>query len=156
MAEAFTDAKLSENPSQYSIKALEVIDKYFKKSSLDNAGKSSTIKLKDTLIHKSVGAKSRNYDVKDFDTGDTFHFAEGTKIQNSEVFAGKGTKNPLHDGVVEGLSEQYGGNPENWKHCKGYGILDYYGEYRKAEVHWFQEESVGKVKFKVKEWKDEG
>lgn len=43
MAEAFTDAKLSENPSQYSIKALEVIDKYFKKSSLDNAGKSSKI-----------------------------------------------------------------------------------------------------------------
>ena len=31
MAEAFADAKLSENPSSYSIKVLKVIDKYFKK-----------------------------------------------------------------------------------------------------------------------------
>ena len=31
MAEAFTQAKLSDNPSEYSIKALEIIDKYFKK-----------------------------------------------------------------------------------------------------------------------------
>lgn len=31
IAEAFADAKLSENPSPYSIQVLEVIDKYFKK-----------------------------------------------------------------------------------------------------------------------------
>lgn len=31
MAEAFADAKLSDNPSPYSIKVLNVIDKYFKK-----------------------------------------------------------------------------------------------------------------------------
>lgn len=31
MAEAFTQAKLSDNPSEYSIRALEIIDKYFKK-----------------------------------------------------------------------------------------------------------------------------
>jgi SPP1 gp7 family putative phage head morphogenesis protein len=31
MAEAFTQAKLSDNPSEYSVKALEIIDKYFKK-----------------------------------------------------------------------------------------------------------------------------
>lgn len=31
MAEAFTQAKLSNNPSEYSLKALEIIDKYFKK-----------------------------------------------------------------------------------------------------------------------------
>lgn len=31
MAEAFTQAKLKENPSPYAIRALEIIDKYFKK-----------------------------------------------------------------------------------------------------------------------------
>lgn len=31
LAESFTQAKLSDNPSEYSIKVLEVIDKYFKK-----------------------------------------------------------------------------------------------------------------------------
>lgn len=124
-------------------------------AALENVDQSSTIKLQDTLIHKSVGAKSKNYDVLDPSTGEIFHFAEGTRIQNSEVFAGKGTRKPLHEGVAEGLSEQLGGNPDNWQHCKGNGVIDYYGEERLAEVHWFQEESVGKVKFKVKEWKDE-
>lgn len=31
MAEAFTQAKLKDNPSEYALKALEIIDKYFKK-----------------------------------------------------------------------------------------------------------------------------
>lgn len=31
MAEAFTQAKLSKEPSEYSIRALEIIDRYFKK-----------------------------------------------------------------------------------------------------------------------------
>ena len=65
-------------------------------------------------------------------------------------------RKPLHEGVAEGLAEQCGGTPEKWQHCKGDGIIDWYGEERPAEVHWFQEETVGKVKFKVKEWLDEG
>lgn len=125
------------------------------KDGLTPSESNDTIKLSDINIHKSVGAKARNYDVVDMGTGEIFHFAEGTRIQDAEVFAGKGTKKPLHDGVAEGLSEQIGGKPENWQHCKGNGILDYYGEERPAEVHWFQEETVGKVKFKVKRWNDE-
>lgn len=154
LAEAFAQAKLSDNPSQYSKQVLSVVDKYFKKNKLENVGKSSTIKS-DILIHRSVGAKARNYDVISPDSGDVFHFVEGTKIQNSEVFAGKGTKHSLHEGVAEGLAEQYGGDPEKWQHCKGNGVIDFDGEERKAEVHWFQEETVGKVKFKVKRWIDE-
>lgn len=122
---------------------------------LEKNGKSSIMKLDDILIRKSVGAKTRNYDVIDPNTGDVFHFVEGTRIQNAEAFAGNGTKKPLHEGVAEGLAEQLGGKAEKWQHCKGHGILDYFGEERKAEVHWFQEETVGKVKFKVKEWEDE-
>lgn len=123
---------------------------------IEKTGKSGTIELEDILIRKSVGAKFRNYDVLDPATGEIFHFVEDTKIQNAQVFAGSGTKKSLHEGVAEGLAEQIGGSPEKWQHCKGDGVLNYHGEERRAEVHWFQEETIGKVKFKVKEWKDEG
>lgn len=119
------------------------------------AQNTDTIPLKDVKIGKAVGAKSKNYDIIDPDTGKIYQFAEGTKIQDSEVFAGRGTRHPLHDGVGEGLSEQFGGNPANWQHCKGHGIVDADGEERPAEVHWFQEKTVGKVRFKVKRWEDE-
>ena len=48
-----------------------------------------------------------------------------------------------------------GGNPDNWQHVKAIGYIDFYGEERMAEVHWFQEETVGKHKFKIKKWIDE-
>ena len=44
-----------------------------------------TIKLQDIKIQKSLGAKAKNYDVMDLLTGETFHFAEGSKIQDVEV-----------------------------------------------------------------------
>ena len=40
-------------------------------------------------IGRSVGAKAKNYDIIDPETGEIYHFAEGTKVQNAEVFAGK-------------------------------------------------------------------
>lgn len=61
----------------------------------------------------------------------------------------------LKQEVVEGLVREYGGEPKKWQHAKGKGYIDYYGEIIKAEVHWFQEESVGRVKFKIKEWLDD-
>lgn len=101
-------------------------------------------------MERSIEAKSKNYNILDPRTGERFHFAEGTYIQNIKIFAGKGTKYPWHPGVGEHLLEQLGGSPDNWQQVKGYGVIDYYGEERPEEVHWFQEESVGKVKFKVK------
>lgn len=126
-------------------------DKIFRKT-LENSSESDTISLKDIIIGKSLGAKSKNYEVIDNITGEYFHFVEGTKIQNAEVFAGYGVKKPLREEVAEGLAKEFGGSPEKWQHAKGVGVLDYHGDELKAEVHWFQEESVGKVKFKVKEW----
>ena len=96
----------------------------------------------------------KKYDVIGPD-GTIYNFADGTKIQNAEVFAGKGTKRQLHEGVAEGLAKELGGSPENWQHAKGIAVLDDNGEEKRAEVHWFQEITVGKVKFKVKEWLDE-
>lgn len=111
-----------------------------------------TIKIKDTYIVKSVSAKGKNYKVVDKSTGVEYQFAPGTRIQNSEVFAGKGTKHPLHEGVAEGLTAEFGGSVSKWQHAKGYGVLvdQETGEEFNAEVHWFQEETVGKVKFKLK------
>lgn len=128
---------------------------------LDNSSKSGIIKTQDTVpirdieIGRSVGAKALNHDVLDPETGEFFSFAEGTKIQNAHYFAGKGCKKKLNPEVAEGLSEQIGGKPENWQHAKGNGVIDYYGEYRDAEVHWFHEDSVGNHKFKIKRWLDE-
>lgn len=124
------------------------------KGVLDESQNGGIIKIKDTVIGKSLGAKAKNYDVLDPSTGEILNFVEGTKIQNSEVFAGYKTKNPLREEVKQGLTDEYGGQPYKWQHCKGNGVLDVDGEETRAEVHWFQEESVGKVKFKVKEWID--
>lgn len=120
---------------------------------LDNSTNYGTIDTE--FIHKSLGAKSKNYNIYDPESGGWFQFVEGTRIQNSEVFAGKNSKKQLHDGVAEGLTEQHGGTPEKWQHCKGFGTVDFYGEDRAAEVHWFQEETVGKTNFKIKRWLDE-
>ena len=112
------------------------------------------VRIPDIQIRKGVGAKAKNYDIIDPSTGDFFHFVEGTKIQNAEVFAGYSTKKSQNEAVADGLSREFGGDPAKWQHAKGIGTLDYYGEEIKAEVHWFQEESIGKVKFIVKEWKE--
>lgn len=63
----------------------------------------------------------------------------------------KGGVNPLSGEVAQGLSDEFGGKPEDWQHCKAKGWLDVDGEAVKAEVHWFQNGSE-KVKFKVKRW----
>ena len=110
-----------------------------------------TGKIDDIQIGRSVGAKAKNYIVVDKSTGEEYYFIEGTRLQNSQVFAGKGGVKPLKEEVAQGLAAEFGGKPENWQHCKAKGWLDVNGEEVKAEVHWFQNGSQ-KVKFKVKEW----
>ena len=106
--------------------------------------------MEDISIPKSLGAKTTNYDILDPKSGRIFHLVEGTRITNVKVFAGKGGAKPLAEETAIGLSEQIGGRPENWQHCKGEAFVDVDGEEYKKEIHWFQEESVGKVKFKMK------
>lgn len=145
---------LQERAAYFKLDKAKDFEDYKKKyvNAVDKMAESGIMKINDTIIGKSVGAKSRNYEVVDKSTGEIFQFAEGTRIQNSEVFAGYGTSNSLHEGVAEGLTKEFGGTPTKWQHAKGIGVIDYHGEEIKAEVHWFQEETVGKVKFKVKEW----
>ncbi len=118
---------------------------------LTEEGKPDTIGLEDAEIFRGVGAKGLNYDIID-GRGDVYHYVEGTRIQNREVFAGYGVKTPLHEGVAEGLTAEFGGDVAKWQHVKGVGIIDDHGEEVRAEVHWFQEESVGQVKHFIKKW----
>lgn len=112
----------------------------------------TTLLQRDIIIGRSVGAKARNYEVMDLDTGEMFHFAEGTKIQDVEVFAGKGVKSPFRK--AEKYADRYGGKPEDWQHAKGFGVLATPEGDREAEVHWVQCSGVGKFEFFVKEWLD--
>ena len=122
-----------------------------KRRALDNPPKFGTIKLPDQEIFRGPGAKGANYDILGPDD-QYYQYAAGTKIQDREVFAGYGTRHPLHEGVAEGLTEEFGGDPTKWRHEKGIGIIDRNGEEVRAEVHWFYAESVGQVKHMIKEW----
>lgn len=112
----------------------------------------TTAKESDIIIGRSVGAKALNYDVMDLDTGEIFHFVEGSKIQNVEVFAGKGTRVTFRK--AEKFAARYGGDPKDWQHVKGFGVLATDEGDRDAEVHWVQCADIGKFEFFVKEWLD--
>jgi SPP1 gp7 family putative phage head morphogenesis protein len=124
-----------------------------RKFALDKTPKSGILALEDIVIAKSVGAKAKNYEVMDLSTGEMFHFVEGTKIQNVEVFAGKGAKSPYRKAYV--YANEYGGKIEDWQHVKGFGWLETPEGDRHAEVHWSQCEGIGKHDFFVKRWLDE-
>ena len=119
---------------------------------LKNAAKSGIISSDDVPIPKTLGAKGINYDILSPDGERYFHYVEGTYVQRVKAFAGYGTRTPLHEGVADGLTKEFGGDPAKWRHVKGEGVIDDDGEDVRAEVHWFQEESVGQVKHRIKKW----
>lgn len=112
--------------------------------------KSGIMKLPDIIIGRSIGAKAVNYDVIDFETGEMFNFVEGTRLQNVEVFAGKGSKVAYRKAYK--YADKYGGNIEDWQHVKAKGMLATQEGDRLAEVHWSQCEGIGKYDFFVKRW----
>lgn len=114
-----------------------------------------SLSIKNTVIGRSLGAKAKNYSVIDKQSGIVYNLLEGSRLQDSTVFAGMGVRTPLKPEVAEGLCLEYGGTPEIWQHAKATAELTDGEEIRKAEVHWFQAEGIGKVKFKVKRWIDE-
>ena len=107
------------------------------------------IPLKDEQLPRSVGAKWKNEDILMPD-GSYAHFVEGTKIQNKEVFAGKGCRRKID--ARYRLAQKYkGSKPEEWQKVKGWAYIQTeQGEIIYAEIHWFEEPSVGKVEFKYK------
>lgn len=107
-----------------------------------------TIKLPDEIIPRSVGAKWVNYEISIPD-GTTAHFVEGSKLQNKEVFAGKGCKRKID--CIESLVATYGGTASEWTKVKAHAEIQLpNGEIINAEIHWYEEPSVGKVQIKYK------
>jgi len=117
---------------------------------LTKDSKPAIIKLPDIEIGRSVGAKAKNYDIMDLETGEHFSLAEGTSLRNVQVFAGKGVKKPYEKAWK--YAKKFGGHVEDWQHAKGIGTVDFYGEYRDAELHWSQCDGYGKHDFFIKRW----
>ena len=149
-AEEGSNAKLRVNPYDDSSMWRFNSGLNFDGKQLTNSSDNDIIKLEDIEIGRSVGAKAKNYDVLDLQTREVFNFSYGTKIQNVEVFAGKGSKNEFR--TADKYAQRYGGDAKDWQHVKGIGVLDYYGEDRRAEVHWVQCQGIGKFEFFVKDW----
>ena len=112
-----------------------------------NSGDGVTEYLPDIEIYKSVGAKANNYDILT-PNGEILNLTEGTFIRKVEVIAGR-RKNRKID-MVDDLIYKYGGDESKWIKCKGFGYIDVYGESLLAELHWYEEPSVGRVDFKIK------
>jgi hypothetical protein len=81
-------------------------------------------------------------------SGEIVALTEGSRITNIQVIAGKGRNRQID--MLDSLVHDYGGIPEEWQKAKGLGYIDYNGESLKAELHWYQEPSVGKVDWKIK------
>jgi len=105
------------------------------------------IDLPDIIIRRSLGAQARNYDVETPD-GDILHLTEGTRITNVQIIAGKGRDRKID--IVDVLVDKYGGLSDEWQKAKGFGYVDFESESYRAELHWYQESTVGKVDWKIK------
>ena len=131
------------------------LERAFGEWKLANLGKVDIIQLSDMKIFRSMGAKHiTDQSIRvpgDFEN--EARFVQGKYIQNRQVFAGYGTRTPLHEGVVEWLVETYGGVPELWQHAKGIAYIDYLGEERFAEIHWFQQPGIIEH-YVLKKWLD--
>lgn len=121
---------------------------------IDSTGRGGILKSTlGTAQERARKAAQNAYEILDA-KGDIYHYAEGTRLQDREVFAGYGAKEPLREETVEGLVKEHGGSPEKWAHVKAYGWIDDHGEDVRAEIHWFEEETVGQVKHRIKRWLD--
>jgi len=114
---------------------------------LNNQGESGIMVAEDIVIPRSVGAKAANYKITLPDDSSTY-LTEGTRITKVQVIAGKGRDRGIDE--LPGLLKKYGGSPDEWQKKKGIGFVDYNGESYKVELHWYEEPTAGKHKWKVK------
>ena len=121
------------------------------RESLDIVHNNSTMESDDLWIGKSVGAKAKNYEIE-LPNGEIVHLTEGTRITRIETIAGKGRNRQIDE--IDILLERYGGSEFEWMKKKGNGYVDYQGESYFVELHWYEEPSAGKHKWKVKADKD--
>lgn len=129
--------------------ALKYVDKSVGNDIINIRG--GGIMKSDENIYRSLGAAGKNYPVK-LPNGNHSKFAEGTKITNIKVFAGKDTDMPIRDAIY--LENEFGIEADKWQKVRGEGMIINDGKPCKAEVHWYEAEGQ-KEKIKVKRWIDD-
>lgn len=103
---------------------------------------------KDILIPLGVGAKQKDVKVR-LPTGERVTLTPGSRITHVQTIAGMGRDRQID--VADILTDRYPGtDAQKWQKKKGIGYVEYAGESYKAELHWYEEPSVGRVEFKIK------
>ena len=145
---------LQERAELFGLNKTENLEDFRKKyiKAVENLPKSGIIDLPDIQIGRSLGAKAKNYNIE-LPNKEIVHLTEGTRITNVQVIAGKGRDRQID--IVDSLLIRYPGTKEwEWTKVKGIGYIDYDGESYRANLHWYEEPSVGRVEWKVKPDKD--
>ena len=145
---------LQERAEFFGLDKSENLEDFRKKylKAVENLPKSGIIDLPDIQIGRSLGAKAKNYNIE-LPNKEIVHLTEGTRITNVQVIAGKGRDRQID--IVDSLLIRYPGTKEwEWTKVKGIGYIDYDGESYRANLHWYEEPSVGRVEWKVKPDKD--
>ena len=114
---------------------------------IEKSVKSGIIEPDEIIIHKSVGAKSRNYDIE-LPNKEIVHLTEGTRVTDIKTIAGAGRERQIDQ--IDVLLDKYGGEASKWQKKKGFGYVDFEGESYHAELHWYEEPTAGRHEWKVK------
>lgn len=109
----------------------------------------------DIVFPNSVGADVRRDEVRiprkvtGLDHDLYTQIARGSRITGTKKIAGAGTNVPIHS-ELESLKEEY---PEvdarEWEKWAGNGVVEDLGLERRAHLHWYWSEAVGRVRMKV-------
>lgn len=105
---------------------------------------------KDIIIPGSVGAKFRDVPV-DMPDGTEAILTPHSRIEKVETIAGMGRNRKID--AIDILIDVYkstADSPELWKKQKGMGFIDYEGETRKVDLHWYSHPKTGNVEYKIK------
>lgn len=119
---------------------------------LTGGGENGNIKSSQKAIGKNGGTlRAEDMPQIQVGPGQYGNAVPGSRITKIYNFAGKDTGKPLR--VEEHLIRQYGGEKGQWQHTTGDVLIPHQGLSRAAEVHWFQEPTVGIVRARVKRWR---
>lgn len=120
---------------------------------LGGIGKGAWIDGETIHVGRSVGAKAKA-DIILLPNGNTGRIKEGSDIIKVVTFAGKGTNKEIK--VASHLEKQYNVNTKEWKKVRGEGqVVCDDGKIRRAELHWFESPTTGRIKMKVKRYFDD-
>lgn len=97
-------------------------------------------------VGRSLGAAAFKDPIR-LPDGSYTKLVEGSRITGIVVIAGHGVKRQIDE--IDTLVAVFGGKRGEWTKRRGTAHVVDLGLDRKAEVHWYQEPSVGRVKMKV-------